>query len=286
MMDGNNNKIDVRLKPILSPTRSLDEGFESDPERASSSAASDTEQQITSTNSKNQQQQQPSFDVLQRTDRDGVQHTQISRRQKFLSNEQLSGPASIICLQGEIDTETNRSTNSSAEHKVSIPRAGIPQQQQQQQLSSVINSNNNNNINDRYRLDSRTKKIPTLPRTTTGGSNGRRSHSVEPIIRRNDLTTPTSTSSLMSSVPFIKYGRHQQNNNNNLLKHNNNISNNNNMPNNMLCQANSLYTFYPAEGNISLYASHYGLTYKSSHMNVQSKAPISWTQSIPRHTRR
>lgn len=49
----------------------------------------------------------------------------------------------------------------------------------------------------------------------------------------------------------------------------------------------SVHTFYPAEGSLSLHSSpHNGLTYKSSHLNIQALAPISWTQSIPRQTRR
>lgn len=78
-------KIEVS-KPILSPTRSLDEGFESDPDRIST----DSEHQT----------QTPTFDLLHRTDRDGVQHTTISRR-----NVESSLISSIICLDGESETE-------------------------------------------------------------------------------------------------------------------------------------------------------------------------------------
>jgi len=55
---------------------------------------------------------------------------------------------------------------------------------------------------------------------------------------------------------------------------------------NIVPQASSLYTFYPAEGTISLYSTNNGLTYKSSHMNIQTQAPICWTQTVPRQTRR
>lgn len=67
-MESNSVKIEVPAKPMLSPTRSVDEGFESDPDRVST----DSEVQLGS----NTQQ----FDILQRTDRDGVTHTQITRR--------------------------------------------------------------------------------------------------------------------------------------------------------------------------------------------------------------
>ncbi|XP_075145400.1 uncharacterized protein LOC142220258 [Haematobia irritans] len=50
---------------------------------------------------------------------------------------------------------------------------------------------------------------------------------------------------------------------------------------------NSLYTFYPAEGNLQVWQSECGdLTYKSSRNLQTHKAPVCWTQSIPRQTRR
>ncbi|XP_049287434.1 midnolin homolog isoform X1 [Anopheles funestus] len=95
------SKTEVRSKPILSPTRSLDEGFESDPDRISTDSELATAQTT------------PAFDVLQRTDRDGVQHTQIARRNSPTTTQDTtstvstkdSGPESIICLEGEIEKE-------------------------------------------------------------------------------------------------------------------------------------------------------------------------------------
>lgn len=75
-------------KPILSPTRSLDEGFESDPDRISTDSEHTT--------------QTPTFDLLHRTDRDGVQHTTISRR-----NVENSPISSIICIDGESESDNN-----------------------------------------------------------------------------------------------------------------------------------------------------------------------------------
>ncbi|XP_030374578.1 homeobox protein abdominal-A [Scaptodrosophila lebanonensis] len=51
---------------------------------------------------------------------------------------------------------------------------------------------------------------------------------------------------------------------------------------------NSLYTFYPAEGNLQVWQTECGdLTYKSSrNMHQLHKAPVCWTQSIPRQARR
>ncbi|XP_017119724.1 uncharacterized protein LOC108141074 isoform X2 [Drosophila elegans] len=50
----------------------------------------------------------------------------------------------------------------------------------------------------------------------------------------------------------------------------------------------SLYTFYPAEGNLQVWQTECGdLTYKSSrNMHQLHKAPMCWTQSIPRQARR
>lgn len=90
-------KLDI-TKPILSPTRSLDEGFESDPDRIS------TDSELTT--------QSPTFDLLQRTDRDGVQHTQIRRNQ-----ENGSG-----C---DIDSSEARNNKENSKNgKLLIPRAG------------------------------------------------------------------------------------------------------------------------------------------------------------------
>ncbi|XP_058823414.1 protein deltex [Topomyia yanbarensis] len=86
-------KTEIRSKPILSPTRSLDEGFESDPDRISTDSELATAQTA------------PAFDVLQTTDRDGVQHTQIARRSPDSPLAKDSGPESIICLDGEIENE-------------------------------------------------------------------------------------------------------------------------------------------------------------------------------------
>ncbi|XP_055902782.1 uncharacterized protein DDB_G0271670 [Eupeodes corollae] len=57
--------------------------------------------------------------------------------------------------------------------------------------------------------------------------------------------------------------------------------------NHLMASTNSLYTFYPAEGNLQVWKSEYGdLTYKSSRNQQSHKAPVCWTQSIPRQARR
>ncbi|XP_055854555.1 uncharacterized protein LOC129918191 [Episyrphus balteatus] len=57
--------------------------------------------------------------------------------------------------------------------------------------------------------------------------------------------------------------------------------------NHLMASTNSLYTFYPAEGNLQVWKSECGdLTYKSSRNQQSHKAPVCWTQSIPRQARR
>lgn len=96
-------------KPILSPTRSLDEGFESDPDRISTDSEHTT--------------QTPTFDLLHRTDRDGVHHTAISRR-----NVESSPISSIICLDGESESDNNN--NNVDDSKLISAAAKLDQQTQ------------------------------------------------------------------------------------------------------------------------------------------------------------
>ncbi|KFB43909.1 AGAP002212-PA-like protein [Anopheles sinensis] len=112
------SKTEVRSKPILSPTRSLDEGFESDPDRISTDSELATAQTT------------PAFDVLQRTDRDGVQHTQIARRSGTAGSTESaplpakdSGPESIICLEGEIEKELRTKLEKTS---LGRPPTGLP----------------------------------------------------------------------------------------------------------------------------------------------------------------
>lgn len=106
-------KTEIRSKPILSPTRSLDEGFESDPDRISTDSELATAQTA------------PAFDVLQTTDRDGVQHTQIARRTQDSPLAKDSGPESIICLDGEIENELRSKLEKTT---LGRPPTGLPKQ--------------------------------------------------------------------------------------------------------------------------------------------------------------
>ncbi|KAJ6634774.1 hypothetical protein Bhyg_13353 [Pseudolycoriella hygida] len=231
-MDSVDVKMDFKNKPVLSPTRSLDEGFESDPDRIST----DSEQAIAT----------PSFDILQTTDRDGVQHTQIARRGTI--DYSASG---LVSLQGEIESEIIPKSDET----VVIPRANSIQPAA------------------RYRRAKMKAPLPPSHFTTSNrsGDSIRSSDGIKPTAFRNDVT----------SGNFIRYTVHPKPKSV-MQTSNMKISS----PQAIVPQASSLYTFYPAEGSISLYSTNNGLTYKSSHMNIQTQAPVCWTQSIPRQTRR
>lgn len=122
------NKDDT-MKPALSSTKSIDEGFESDPDRELSNAETDSNH----LQSSSVVVQSQTFDVLiQRTDRDGVQHTQITRRplhtdfpghKPFESGTILNAYEKMRRNQ---ELEPNRITYTNP--KVSIPRAGAANQ--------------------------------------------------------------------------------------------------------------------------------------------------------------
>lgn len=247
-------KLEGRSKPILSPTRSLDEGFESDPDRIS-------------TDSETLSSPSPSFDLLQRTDRDGVTHTQISRRHNLSSasstnsNSSTSssldfsnGPASIICLPGEIESDIDS--------KVSIPRASQKSQQTQQSTNSR-----------EYR---RTKtKAPQPPQHQSHHSIPR-SHSVDTIRREKDHLTSVDINigggrgGDILAGKFVRVTVDPRNQR-------------------LMAHSNSMYALYPPGVTSSertamhLYPPQYGLTMKP---NKNNQIPIGWTQSIPRQTRR
>lgn len=176
-------KIEVRSKPLLSPTHSLDEGFESDPDRIS------TDSQLVG--------QTPEFDVLQHTDRDGMQHTQITRRSEIDNNNNSGNngcnePTSIICLEGEIDSEirtdveagkvviNRNSAVTTAAQLSSTTQTQLKQQQHQQQQQQ-----------HRYR---RVKTRAPPPPTFGTHTFKPRSQSVESVMRYNSLSMASNAS--------------------------------------------------------------------------------------------
>lgn len=233
-MDSVEMKMDFKMKPVLSPTRSLDEGFESDPDRIST----DSEQTIST----------PSFDILQTTDRDGLQHTQITRH---FPNDYNNSQSGLVCLQGEIESEIIARSDS----KVTIPRANSTQSMARHRrikTKAPLPPSHFSKINrpiDSVRISDASLSAASFGNDITTGN----------YIRYTVHPKPKSTMPIQS----IKLANQA-----------------------IVPQASSLYTFYPAEGSISLYSTNNGLTYKSSHMNIQTQAPVCWTQTIPRQTRR
>ncbi|XP_055715338.1 uncharacterized protein LOC129809509 [Phlebotomus papatasi] len=253
-------KLDTaRSKPILSPTRSLDEGFESDPDRIST----DSELQAST----------PAFDILQRTDRDGVTHTQIARR-----NIDYSQPASIICLQGEIETEVRSSATPTAPSStqtaistgsapqsgdsLAIPRAGPPQKV------------------ERFR---RAKTRAPLP----PGTINPRSHSVDAVRTPRELVPVNMDMALVErsagDVLAGKFVRVQVDPSRNYQHHRH------------LKPSSSMFSLFPPGVTSTNSLRELQLWQQPSHrqqfttMKPNTKAhpvPVCWTQSIPRQTRR
>lgn len=173
-------------KPILSPTRSLDEGFESDPDRIS------TDSELTSAT------QTPTFDLLHRTDRDGVQHTTITRH-----NVSESSPiSSIICLDGgggvnvvdslesDCNNNSNNNSNTSSTDDTKIEQPAKSDQQKQHIYRRVKN------------------KAPLPPKSVSNNSNSSnavyhqtiqpRSQSVDRIRVNNDFNKSTANQNILA----------------------------------------------------------------------------------------
>lgn len=237
-------KLDTRTKPALSSTKSIDEGFESDPDRE---VSTDSEQNSLVPAA-------GTFDVVQSTDQTGVHHTQITRRPNSNSNYSNGN---------EFEARPNQTINP----KVTIPRAGG-------QRVSASTSHPTQSHAMQYNTY---RRSPTKLNGSLGTASGidvknARSLSAEAVRMRINAIPTSNTSRYLVNGSSQQYkGSHYQ-----PFNHSS-----------MLQNASSLYTFYPAEGNISLYPSQYGLRYKSSHLNVQEQAPVTmWSQSIPRHSRR
>lgn len=238
-----NTKLDIKSKPILSPTRSLDEGFESDPDRIST----DSESIATAATSTVNHSSLTSFDLYQRTDRDGVTHTSITRRNKNNScnnnnNNSKSldydSSKSLICLP----------TTAQVSKQLSLPRV----------------NNNNKNLG--------TSTQPRRPRTHIPNQSIPRSQSVDSIRTRDlELNRVTGVGDVgvsgggggdILSGEFVRVTvdpRHQQR---------------------MMAHSNNFYAVYPA---YPTQPPQYGVTVRSY---KSQQIPIGWTQSIPRQTRR
>lgn len=348
---------DSMTKPTLSSTKSIDEGFESDPDREQSNAETESNNLPTISHQSivTSQPTNHTFDILQRTDRDGVQHTQIARRPHVI--EIFENNLNNGNLRRNNDLENGRVIYPNP--KVSIPRAGATNHRLVLTTNSAIPSNSsiNNNLNtniesqQRHRFDGKSielnnsrlaKSTELMLRSSGGGGAGGRERMnaidnpsqvalingklicinmpITQIIQASPMPSTSKSSMAIASHNHTPHTKRQflnsNNNNANIINqatklnnhqhhhHQKYISNGRcirggtNEPNthaqhvnkSIMQNANSsMYTFYPAEGNISLIPSQYGLKYKSSHLNgiQEQPAPISlWSQSLARPSRR
>lgn len=178
-------KIEVS-KPILSPTRSLDEGFESDPDRIS------TDSELTSAT------QTPTFDLLHRTDRDGVQHTTITRH----NVTETSPISSIICIDGGVESaESDRDNNNSGDDS-KVEQQQPPKSDQKQHIYRRVKN-----------------KAPLPPKSVVSNSNNSnpayqtiqpRSQSVDRIRVNNDFNKSTNQNILAGRFVRVSVDPKQQ----------------------------------------------------------------------------
>lgn len=277
----------VAGKQPLSSTKSIDEGFESDPDREQSTDSEQnsllpingTASHATISNSNNNN----TFDVVQLTDRDGMHHTQITRRM------QTNGSASTNAMgqphhhhanhhMHMMDADARANGPAKINPKVTIPRAGGANNHPVRTATPLSNASAHGMQYNTYR------RSPTKGRSALS------------LIGGHDIKTPRS---LSAEAVRIRTGVLPTNTSQRYLKPGSNGSGSGSSSGQhygasqysafspVMHNSSSLYTFYPAEGNISLYPSQYGLRYKSSHLNVEEQAPITmWSQSIPRHSKR
>ncbi|KAH8359208.1 hypothetical protein KR093_005264 [Drosophila rubida] len=257
------SKLEQHSKPILSPTRSLDEGFESDPDRVST----DSEHQTSATASSNNNN---------------------ASKLALLSSAATGGASS--------NTTTNNNNSSS---------------------SSSNNSSNNNNSSSSSSNNNLTEKSAT--RIVAGGALSlaapqlqRREYYKEQLHHPQQqaaatrvlqgAAAPSAAAAATATVataatvaaqaaaaaaalapissatlsPLVAVGV-------------DGVGGEGGGSSPVIASAtHSLYTFYPAEGNLQVWQTECGdLTYKSSrNMHQLHKAPVCWTQSIPRQARR
>lgn len=261
-----NIKVDQHSKPILSPTRSLDEGFESDPDRISTDSEQSQSQPVTVN------EQQPQSSPIS-----GIQpRSHISRRNYVAKltknppsndqNENVSIPRASATAITTVNLQANQRQQFFMKNRqvCSTNKNSAFYRRNKNKLNLQIRSRNGIGCNDQdYSiLNNLPSTLSALSIVTTPSAAAIQS----PTTPSPTLSTASSLSSSASaagpSSPPVN--------------------------NRLLTSANSLYTFYPAEGNIQVWKSENGgLTYTSSRNQQQSfKAPVCWTQSIPRQTRR
>ncbi|XP_017846528.1 homeobox protein abdominal-A isoform X2 [Drosophila busckii] len=331
------SKLEQHSKPILSPTRSLDEGFESDPDRVSTDSEHQTSATATSSSSNSNNN---------------------ASKLALLSSAATGGASS--------NSPSTGSSGGSLTEKPTIRATGVglslaapqlqrreyhkdPTQQQQQQQPQQQQQQHQHQHQQQQRLQYQKQRQPLVASAANSIHNHRlTSVAVNPAAgfrrgRRLHLTPPARGALRSHSVDAIGRQRHGYDPSSLILKHdgNGNVSSCSSSSSNaansrmlnykssassvtgagaaagqaaLLVQpissatlgdvvsvvdagvgspviasaTHSLYTFYPAEGNLQVWQTECGdLTYKSSrNMHQLHKAPVCWTQSIPRQARR
>lgn len=291
--------------PALVSTKSIDEGFESDPDREHST---DSEGNLfASVVSVGSAPPPPPSNVFDH-------HNRWQSLDYPGSSGTLS--ASHLRRKKELENTTNNSNRAivyAGVTKVSIPRAGgqrmVHTSQSSPSTSSLPSSSAaaiSSSNNDQRRIAGKSIDMPsntqrliksldsTTLRTAVRDKSAMDMSRTAVINGKLVCITMPAASSLASTTAMntshnaTRHYMHQASNKPKLThyqqyKHS--------VANAMLQNTNSIHTFYPAEGNISLIPSQYGLKYKSTHLNSMSEqqAPINgggWSQSLARQPRR
>ncbi|KAH8369298.1 hypothetical protein KR009_007458 [Drosophila setifemur] len=335
-------------KPILSPTRSLDEGFESDPDRVSTDSehqTSTTNNNTNSTNNNNNNNNASKLAQLSSAATGGASKTAAAATTNATSlggsasgNGIAGGRGALSLAAPQIQRrEFFKDQGKLRQHPQPPPQPRLQYQKQRQPLvpsaaSSVHNhrltsgivgpgsgSGNNPGTATNYRRGRRLHINQHQPTR-----HGLRSHSVDAISRNNrhgydpsslilkhdgNGNISSSSSATATSTRMLNYKTTGGGNpagaaaaGQALLVQPissatlsplvaagvvDGVEGNSSSP--VIASAtHSLYTFYPAEGNLQVWQTDNGdLTYKSSrNMHQLHKAPVCWTQSIPRQARR
>lgn len=294
--------------PALLSTKSIDEGFESDPDREHST---DSEGNV--------------FVVSV-----GSAPTQFDPHNRWQSHDyssSTSSPGSTGTLSAshlrrkkELENNTNNSNRAivyAGVTKVSIPRAGgqriahpssssattLPSSSSAASSSSMMNTGT---MNDQRRIAAKPfdmpsnttrmiKSMDSASLRTTRDKSAMDTMSRTAIINGKLVCITMAPSSLASTTAMntshnaSRHYMHQASSTKPKLTHYQQYKSS--VANAMLQNTNSIHTFYPAEGNISLIPSQYGLKYKSTHLNAmpEQQAPINgggWSQSMARQPRR
>ncbi|XP_026849343.1 uncharacterized protein LOC6591423 [Drosophila persimilis] len=349
-------KLEHHSKPILSPTRSLDEGFESDPDRVSTDSEHQTSGTATAASSNHNNASK--LAQLSSAATGGASSTGSEKPTATApGGNSARGVLSLAAPQLQRREYFKDQQSSQQVGMAKARQIGGQQQQQQQQT-----------LPPQPRLQYQKQRQPLVPSAASSVHNHRMTHggpgsvsgqagaagaagavSVTSGFRRGRRLhlaahNPARTGLRSHSVDAIARHRHGYDPSSLILKHdgNGNVSScsspNGPGPTRMLnyktpaggsspgtaagqallvqpissatlspmvaagvdvvdgggsspviaSATHSLYTFYPAEGNLQVWQTECGdLTYKSSrNMHQLHKAPVCWTQSIPRQARR